>query len=222
MPGKILIQNIIWDWNGTLLDDLDLCVGLINTILREFGRQTMGVDVYRELFCFPVIDYYRRIQLDTSPEGFARISRKFISGYNMQVRSCSLHSDVRSFLTRCLKQQIPQAILSAARHDHLEDFVGHFGIRGMFQRVQGIGDIYASGKIESGRKLIRDLDWNPSKTLLIGDTSHDLEVAHDLGLHCLLVSRGHESRSRLLATGAPVVDSLSDQLLDKSNFFIGL
>ena len=112
----------------------------------------------------------------------------------------------------------PQAVLSATRQDHLEELIAAFALADYFAALAGIGDIYASGKLERGRELLATLGWDPATTLLIGDTAHDFEVASALGLSCLLVAEGHQSEARLRATGAWVVPTLTPEAIDETPF----
>ena len=64
------ISHIIWDWNGTLFDDANLCRDIINRMLHARGRATLDAQRYEEAFGFPVRDYYARIGFDFSEEPF--------------------------------------------------------------------------------------------------------------------------------------------------------
>ncbi len=85
-----------------------------------------------------------------------------------------------------------------------------FKLTDYFDDVIGLNDIYAAGKVENGLKYIAGLDVNPAEVLFIGDTVHDFEVAEAMGVNCVLVAIGHNSRPRLEACGVPVLDSLAD------------
>lgn len=86
-------------------------------------------------------------------------------------------------------------------------------IHHFFEAVAGLDNHYAVSKIEVGHKLIDSHNLNLSKTLLIGDTIHDFEVAQSLGCQCLLIANGHQSAKRLERTGAKVVKNLSEIVL---------
>lgn len=47
------INGIIWDWNGTLLNDADLAVQTMNQLLERRGLQVLSVDDYKSVFTFP-------------------------------------------------------------------------------------------------------------------------------------------------------------------------
>ena len=107
-------------------------------------------------------------------------------------------------------RNIPQAVLSAYQHDTLLQAVDYFGLTPFFNDIIGLDDIYAAGKVENGKKYIAGLDLAPSEVLFIGDTIHDFEVAEAMGVNCILVACGHNSRSRLDSCGVPVLDAIDE------------
>ncbi len=203
-------RHIIWDWNGTLLDDAWLCVEVINQLLRERALPPVSLDSYRAQFDFPVILYYERIGLPTDPEAFCTISQQFIDRYHERFEACSLRPGVSSTLEAIHRQGRPMSILSASRQDFLERAVRMFGVEPWFDSLNGIDTIHATGKLERGRKCIEALGIPPTDCLLVGDTVHDFEVASTLGLQCILLANGHHDAARLRATGMPVLESVSD------------
>ena len=78
-----VLTHVVWDWNGTLLDDLDTCVAVANMLLDEFGLARLeGVADYQAKFRFPIVDYYAELGFDTSPEGnFDRAARRYMELY---------------------------------------------------------------------------------------------------------------------------------------------
>lgn len=211
--GRWFRQNfssIIWDWNGTLLNDLQLCIESINTLLQNRGLPLLNIDIYKEVFSFPVKNYYKKIGFDFSKEDFSIPAKEFIDLYNSRVNTCSLHSSSISILEYFRSQSIKQYVLSAMQQDMLETTLKQNNIIHFFEAVLGLDDHYAVSKIERGRELLDSGDIDKNSTCIIGDTTHDFEVANELGISCVLIADGHQSKQRLMATGATVVDSLND------------
>lgn len=204
------IRNLIWDWNGTLLDDTRLCVEIIGQMLAGSSLPAITADAYRERFGFPVVRYYEQLGFDIRPASFEKLSELFISTYHSRAETCPLHAEAVAFARRWRLSGREQAVLSASRQDHLEAAVGRNRLTELFRVLAGTADIYAAGKSERGRQLIRQLGWQPEQTLLIGDTDHDAEVAATIGAPCLLIARGHQSRARLEKSAAHVVDDLAE------------
>lgn len=203
------ITGIIWDWNGTLLNDMQLCVRTMNELLERRQLPLLTIDGYREVFSFPVKDYYEKIGFDFSNEPFEIPAIEFITRYNDQMGGCSLHLDSVNVLRYFNSVGINQFVLSAMRQKELEDNLKLHGVRKYFEHVLGLDDHYAASKIENGHRMIKELNLDPEELVLIGDTVHDFEVAAELGCRCVLIANGHHSREILESTGVLVLDSVS-------------
>lgn len=206
------IGGIIWDWNGTLLNDTHFCVQTINEMLGKRNLPLLSVNDYKDVFSFPVKDYYRKVGFDFEVEPFEIPALEFIDRYTELVNTCSLHQDSIKVLKYFQVLGIRQFVLSAMKQDALENCLDYQGISHFFEYVSGLNDHYAVSKIENGHRLISDLNLDISELILIGDTVHDFEVASELGCQCVLIANGHQSKEVLLTTGALVIDQL-DQLL---------
>lgn len=208
------ISGIIWDWNGTLLNDADLAVRTMNQMLEKRGLSLLSVDGYKSVFTFPVKEYYEKIGFDFQKEPFEIPAVEFIDIYNSQVHNCSLHRDTLKVLGYFHSVGVKQYILSAMEQEVLNSCLKHYEIEGFFEFALGLDNIYAASKIENGIRLIAQQNLDASELVLIGDTVHDFEVATELGCQCVLIADGHQSKEVLQATGALVLDSIA-QLLGK-------
>jgi len=202
------IKGIIWDWNGTLLDDARLAVETMNGMLARRNLPLMTVDSYKQVFTFPVKDYYQKIGFDFEREPFEIPASEFIVRYNELVNDCRLHPDSFSTLNHFKDYGYRQFILSAMKQETLDQCLAHYKINHFFEHVSGLDDHYAASKTENGHRLISMMNLDSSQLLLIGDTVHDFEVATELGCLCVLVADGHQSKSVLKSTGALVIDQL--------------
>lgn len=211
---KTHYQHIIWDWNGTLLNDAWLCIEVLNGLLAKRGRNTIGEHTYRQHFGFPVIHFYEFLGFDFSADNFDCISREFIDSYESRwLEECALHPESVETLTALSTLGISHSILSAAEQSALEIGIQHYALSAHFTKLVGADNIYANGKIERGRQSMETLHLDPRRVLLIGDTLHDHEVAQAIGCDSLLLAHGHHSPDRLNQSGAPVVNN-HRELLD--------
>lgn len=206
MSGRI--NGIIWDWNGTLLDDILHSVATINGLLKRRGIPELSLGRYKDVFSFPVKDYYEKIGFDFSKEPFEIPAREFIDAYNSGVSDCALHDQAVATLEFFRQQNFQQFIVSAMQQETLDQCIEHYRIGQYFERVSGLDNHYAASKIENARQMIADLQLNPAELILIGDTIHDFEVASELGCRCILVTCGHQSREVLQTTGTTIADDL--------------
>lgn len=200
---------VLWDWNGTLLDDVDLCVDALNRLLARFHYpQRYDKTQYREIFCFPVQDYYVRAGFDFSRTPFDELARSYMEDYIPASAACPLADGALEALDLFSGTGVRQVVLSASRRDTLEQQVSQRGIRSRFDRLLGLGDIYARSKVEIGLAYLREEGFAPDRAVMVGDSVHDAEVAAAMGVPCVLQCAGHQSRSALQAAGVPVTGSV--------------
>ena len=204
------LKTIFWDWNGTLLDDIEECIEIINTSLRKRALPQLTRSEYLEKFEFPVLNYYKSIGFDFTVESFEKVGKEFIDAYASKMFECQLQQGARPALEKISRLGINQYILSALQHGALQRCISHYQLQDCFARVQGLDDAYAHSKVELGRLLLAEVGCDPGSALMIGDTVHDYETASAMGVRCVLIAAGHNSRERLLACGVPVYDTLED------------
>jgi len=206
------IEKIIWDWNGTLLNDVEICIESINVLLDQRGIPVLNKERYRNIFTFPVMDYYREAGFDFENESFDSMAHEFIDVYKEKILNCTVFPQAGSVLEAFTKKEYHQYMISAMQHDFLVESVRQNGIIHHFKALSGITDHYANGKVTMARKFIREKSIDPDKAVFVGDTLHDAEVAEELGMRCILVANGHQSYERLLETGCNVVHELAEVL----------
>lgn len=206
-------KHIIWDWNGTLLNDAWLCVEVMNTVLSNRNMPLLTSERYMETFDFPVKDYYKRLGFDFQSEPFEISGTEFIVGYNRRYDEPKLHSEAIPTLDAVKNLEISQSILSAQEQNTLNELIEIHQLNSYFINILGLDNHYAHSKTENGLKWMEELHYGAHEVLFIGDTVHDYEVAEAIGADCLLIPSGHHSKTKLITSGAEVVDSLS-QVLD--------
>ena len=199
---------IIWDWNGTLLNDVDYCVECINVLLAKRNLPLITTKLYKDIFTFPVIEYYKAIGFDLKKEGFEKPAMEFISLYYGGFNQTTLFPCVKEVLATFQKRGYRQVVLSAMEHKSLVETLESKNILSFFDEVTGIGDHYGSSKEETGKRLLKNLKIDPRDAIIIGDTLHDKQVADALGIDLIFVSTGHNSRKRLLKHHPIIVDKL--------------
>lgn len=203
-------QHIIWDWNGTLVNDAWLAVEAMNAVLTQYDLPTMTPEFYSNVYDFPLPDYYRSLGFNFDETPYETLSHAFMKGYHNRWRECSLRANTETTLQRFAQMGLHQAVLSAAGTDLLEDMVGYFGIRSYFSHLVGAENNHAYGKLGYGKEWMQQQKLQPEHTLMVGDTLHDYDLAKHLGIDCVLLTSGHQARSRLEECGLPVFDTLGE------------
>ena len=202
---EMMIRHIVWDWNGTLIDDVPACVRSLNDLLRRYGRRPVTCRQYRESFGFPVRDYYVRLGFDFERENWVKVAAEFHDFYRVHSRRVRLRRGARKALAALHRDGMAMSILSASETSILEEMVVRRGIRRFFSGLYGLSDLFAGSKVEAGRQLLAGIKVEPDELLLVGDTAHDCEVAAALGCSCVLVRGGHQSDTRIKKCGCPVL-----------------
>ncbi len=203
-------KHILWDFNGTILDDARLCVEVLGGLLKKRSLPPVTLDDYQQLFDFPVIDYYRKIGFDFETESFDIVADEYISAYTASMHKCKLHPGIIDSMKKIKALGKQQSVLSAANQDGLEKALEQLNLLQYFSHVAGLGDYCAHSKINLGKKLMAKLNINPSDVLLIGDTTHDYDVACQIGTNCVLIPGGHQTTQRLIDCGATACVGLSE------------
>lgn len=202
-------KQIIWDFNGTLLDDVAETLDATNAVLARHGKPTLAdADAYRRVFGFPVIDYYEKIGLERV--NFEAYADEWVAEYNRRAPQAGLYPGCREALAFFRNAGCRQYLLSATEREMLAGQLAPLGIASCFDDIVGQDDTRAHGKLAAAVEWSKKV--NLDAALLIGDSLHDAEVAAAIGADCLLLACGHQSRARLEATGRRVFDTVADLL----------
>ena len=204
------LRHIVWDWNGTLINDAYLCVDILNHHLQTHKKKKISLKFYRNNFFFPVSGFYKLIGLPARGKAFASISQSFITKYHQNFNRIRLQPFARSVLTEFSSINLSQSVLSAGKTNHVVHFLTKKKLLNFFENVSGSSNIKASGKIESAKSLCSSLSLHPSEVLLVGDTIHDYEIANEFGWQSVLLSNGHNSLYSLRNVSSPVLKNLSE------------
>nr|WP_285757862.1 HAD family hydrolase [Nocardiopsis ansamitocini] len=205
------VQHIVWDWNGTLLDDNHANLAAVNRICADFGRAPIDLDFWRSSFRRPLIPCYEELIGRAFREGeWERVNTMYDRFYLEHLESCELAEGVVDTLLAWSTGGRTQSLLSMASHDHLVPLIDQRGLTVHFTRVDGRrydteGDSKAAHLIE--HLVAQDID--PATTVLIGDIDDDARAAQEAGAHSVLVATGLMTRERLEATGSPVASSVA-------------
>ncbi len=202
---------ILWDWNGTLLDDIDFSVCCLNQLLKEHDYpQAFELTAYRAIFGFPIEDYYRRTGFDFEKHPFPALAKRYIDIFIPGSKACHTMPAARDALHAIHAAGIKQVVLSASPTDLLTAQVAERNLTGFFDELLGLDDIYAKSKTAHGIAWMSQSGIDPTTAIMIGDTDHDAQVAQAMGVHCVLCTAGHQNREILAATGATLIDSLAE------------
>ena len=209
-------KQIIWDWNGTIVNDARLNHESACAVLKKYDLPLVSFDYYRDNLRFPLTPFYGDLGALTEERDFAQIAVDFYDHYSPKFKvEVKLHDGVSAIFDRAAELGVEQSILSARNHQGLLEEVEHFGLSGYFSKVQGATEGEDKGKLSYASAVLSG--HNPKEVVMIGDTIHDYEIADALGINSVLIAKGVNSRKLLEETLAQILDShteLSDILFN--------
>lgn len=203
--------HVVWDFNGTVFDDVEAGIDSVNIMLSERGLKTIpSVRHYREIFDFPIEDYYAGLGFDFSAEPYEKLAPEWVALYDERAQNAGLCEGVESTM-RCLcGADVEQLVISACEIGMLNRYLERLGVRGYLGEVIGLDNIHARSKValaEAWRETHAD-----ARVLMVGDTTHDHETALALKADCLLYAGGHQSREKLATCGCPIIETIPELL----------
>jgi phosphoglycolate phosphatase len=203
-------RHIIWDWNGTLLDDKWLCIESINKLLSTRNLPIINEERYDTIFRFPVKDYYEDAGFDFNKESFEIPAMEFIQLYDERKKECKLQPGALNVLESFSRLGFEQYLLSASETGVLNEMTRHYGISHHFNIIKGLDNHYAHGKSDLGKELLAMIKAPSESIVMIGDTCHDKEVADLLNIDAILCTGGHFPEYRLSVCGTRLIKQLSE------------
>lgn len=206
-----MIKNIFFDFNGTIIDDIDLTLDIENKLLVERGLKKVSREFYLDNFCFPVINYYKKSGFDFSKINYDELNGEFMKEYSERfLNDTKIFDDCESTLISLKEKGYKLYIYSATEIRLLRYQLAYFKIDKYFDALIASDNIDGKSKLEYGKEFVKNNDINPDESIMIGDTLHDFEVANEIGLKPVLCARGHNSKKVLLTANVPVIDSLGN------------
>ncbi|MDD3429147.1 MAG: HAD hydrolase-like protein [Oscillospiraceae bacterium] len=204
-------SHIIWDWNGTLLDDLQPSVGAVNEILKSQACAPLTVFEYQNLMEAPIKSFYKKI-VNFEKLSFLQAIEMYSCAYEKYAGNCNLRSGARQVLELLEAMGSTQMIVSACEEKRLLTQAARLEILQYFDTVLAADNACGESKIERAVRYFEQKEAEMQDVVVIGDTTHDFELAKELGCECVLIAGGHEDVEHLLKCDALVFNSLQEFL----------
>jgi phosphoglycolate phosphatase-like HAD superfamily hydrolase/ADP-ribose pyrophosphatase YjhB (NUDIX family) len=185
-----VIRNIIFDWSGTLVDDLPAVWEASNYVLTQAGQTAMTLDQFRAEFQLPFTTFYDK---HTPHVPMSQLEDWFHTRFKQVQDSVSALPYARQFVEFTRANKLRAFLLSTVREDH-------FAVQ---QRASGFGDFLEKaylGVWDKRQKIHEIIEVNrlqPDETLFIGDMQHDIETARHGGIHACAVLTGYNTLEQL-------------------------
>ncbi|MEI7411155.1 HAD family hydrolase [Pectobacterium aroidearum] len=209
MKDSTAIKHVIFDWNGTLVDDLALAVKGLNAVRELQTLPPLDAKRYREHFGFPIQSFYQAVGIDCESGRFDDLIHTYLSIFNSEINQCPLHQGAVDIISMLRRTGVSISVLSASQHETLQNNLASAGIDHLVDHAFGLTNTQAKGKQGIAEELDSVLGNPGTAALMIGDTDHDIDVAHACGWQMASVSHGHQTHERLSAIHPFVFGDLS-------------
>lgn len=204
-------KYIIWDWNGTLLDDINASLRSVNDMLEKRRMPPIDKNTYRDAIGVPIRVFYDKI-FDMSREDYNVIIKEYNERYIYHLSGCGLSDGAEELLEKFASEGKKQVIVSSSNNAQLMENVEKYGVMKWFDAILGAADFMADSKIDRAVSYLKKHNAGAGETLVIGDLAHDAMLAKEINADCILISTGHEKPERLDSSGAKIIDSLREIL----------
>ena len=189
-------KHIIWDWNGTIVNDTWLFVELMNQVLKTRNLDRIDKTDYKNLFCFPLETYYQRLGFDFKKEPYEIPSMEFIKLYDKNKYDPLLFNGIKEILSLVKSLNSYNYLLSAQNQDSLIELVDFYKISSYFSSINGTDNFHARGKNALAKKILKKISTSSNNVIFIGDTTMDAEMALENQCKIIAITYGHHSANR--------------------------
>ncbi len=193
-----MIRNIIFDWSGTLVDDLPAVWEASNFVLTQAGRDEMSLEQFRAEFCLPFTNFYDK---HTPHVPMDQLESWFHGRFRQCQASVRPLPHARAFLEFSREQRLRTFLLSTVASDHFAVQNRSLGFDEFLDKPYlGIWD-----KRTKIHEILEENKLRPRETLFIGDMQHDIETARHGGIHSCAVLTGYNTLAQLRAAGPDLI-----------------
>lgn len=202
-------KNIVWDYNGTIIDDARLAVDAENLVLQSYGLPEITLEYYLKECEMPILNFYNKI-FKMEDYDFSEIAERFVSNYDKLFDTADIFPEVREMIEALSVSGYNQGVISGFEGSRLKSSLRKFGLDGYFRFMSGSDDIDCGDKSERAVMVVGKYGFDPKETLFIGDMYHDYETARKVGADCVLIAKGHQGAEVLRSYGITVLDSADE------------
>ncbi len=206
---KMRYKYILWDWNGTLLDDLSASLESVNMTLDVYGKKRIDIDEYKSYLDTPIYKFYEHL-FDLEKTPMSDLSMYYRKFYDELESTIKIAGGALRVLEVCKQKEIKQYIISASHTEDIEKYMKKLNVEKWFDKMSGSDDRKAGSKVERARQLLEEERIPKDDCVLIGDSLHDLKTAEDIGVDVILYSGGHQAKKELVNTGKIVCDTFEE------------
>jgi phosphoglycolate phosphatase-like HAD superfamily hydrolase/ADP-ribose pyrophosphatase YjhB (NUDIX family) len=193
-----MIRNIIFDWSGTLVDDLPAVWKATNYVLTQSQKPELTLEQFRAEFCLPFTLFYDR---HVPHVDFPQLEDWFHLRFRQVQDSVCELPHARRFLEFCRERKLRTFLLSTVHREH---FAVQAGVTGFDEYLEK-PYVNVWDKRKKIHEILLENGLAPEETLFIGDMQHDIETARHGGVHSVAVLTGYNTLEQLRAVKPDLV-----------------
>lgn len=209
-----MFRNLIFDWSGTLADDLALVLDATNTVFRHYGLEEMDHGEFKTRFRLPYPDFYAEVLPEVN---LGELEDVFRSGFKVSDKTVTILPHAREFMEYCRDRGIRCFALTSVDKNAFEKQVTDLNLKEFFEAIySGV-----LNKCEVIHNLLETHGLNPEETAFIGDMTHDVETAAQAGITSIAVLTGYQSAGQLSQATPDIITPdlrVLKRLLDKKAY----
>ena len=206
-----MIKNIIFDWSGTLSDDLVSVYTAVMGIFKKLGLKVLTLEEFKKEFTLPYMEFYRKFKKDVDREELQKLYAEEIE-LVAKPRPFLEAKEVLEFLRQ---KEIKMILLSVYLQKQLEEEIEDYKFQNFFVDVNG--SVY--DKTEIVIEIMSKNNFKSDETIFIGDMTHDIDAGKKAGVTTVAVSYGYQSKEKLLEKNP---DFLIENLGELKNIVLSL
>ncbi len=177
-----MFENIIFDWAGTLNNNIDVAFNIFNSMFIELGKEPISKDEIRRTITIPYMKFWNHHFPDLTKEKQDELFKKHIEKYQI----CNLYDGVKTTLEQLYRRQVNLFIVSSDPNVTLFKDIEESKLKYLFTEIRG--SVYEKDIVLN--ELVKKYNLNPNNTIYIGDTSGDIEAGKEAGLYTIAFSEG--------------------------------
>ncbi len=209
-----VIRNIIFDWSGTLVDDLPAVLQASNHVFRMAGVPEMTREQFQAEFCLPFQRFYERY-VPGVPQ--AQLEAWFHGAFRQCQHRVEEIPHAREFLEFCRGRGLRTFLLSSVHREHYAAQAAETGFGVYIEHPY----VEVWDKRTKIREILQRHQLAPGETVFVGDMEHDIETAHHGGVRACAVLTGYNTLPQLRASHPDlIVEHLGElqEMLERQGF----
>ena len=203
-PSSRRYDLIVFDWDGTIMDSTGLIADCIQRAARDMDLPVPSLEEAKSIIGLGINDSTRRLFPQLGAPAQTQFALAYRRYFVARDHEAPLYEGIRELLTGLAAPERFLAVATGKPRAGLERAFGHTGLKAHFHYSRCADEGFPKPHPDMLLRLMDFAAVGPGRTLMIGDTTHDLELAQNAGVDAVAVSYGAHPREAL--TGMRVLD----------------